>query len=245
MHFRSLSLTFDPMSILGLSFLLTVIPFTSTLVIDFKPFSITDIDTTLGDPIGKHNLHTCFVECSAKGDACIGLHQSSDGVCRLVSFSHRWQKKSLAPPMQFWMPISKSKCSAADFSIVSGRSTYLYQRTPQTWIGAMFACEARNSKLAELTTTEEALFISQEIRKVLGKDGIVHVGLKQKPGSEEPRGGWIWYSSEKPFSGTWVKHNPNNYANTEHWGIMRTKSSAFEDVSVDSQRHYICECNLD
>lgn len=235
------------MSIFGLSFLLTVvmIPFTSTLVTDFKPFPITDIDVTLGDPIGKYNLHTCFVECSAKGDACMGLHQSSDGVCRLVSFSNRWPKKSRAPPIQFWMPISKAKCSAADFSIVSGRSKYLYQRTPHTWIGAMFACEARNSKLAELTTKEEVLFISQEIRKVLGADDIVHVGLKQKPGSEEPRGGWIWYSSGKPFNGKWQRGNPNNYANTEHWGIMRTKLSEFEDVSVDSQRHYICECNLD
>lgn len=118
-------------------------------------------------------------------------------------------------------------------------SRYRLYKEKLKWFDADRQCRREGSKLAEVTSDGEASALVQQIQTV----ELIYalVGALQKPGAEEPKGGWYWFRSGLPIFET----NADNYRGIDDAGIAWIRSHSFilGDVSRFNSYSFLCECH--
>lgn len=194
---------------------------------------------------GHRDLMECSVSCLAKED-CVAFYRSSDGACYIIMKSDRiFPEKPYARKLQFWFRIYKfdKKCSSKKFPEHRGRSRYYLQLKLKNWNEAKEDCENKHSKLAELSTLAEQLFVARFSRKIAKPTDYPHVGLIQLPGSKTPKHGWVWYLSRERLAGLWDKQQPSGNI-YENRGALSVATGYMHNILQNKDEKSVCECML-
>ena len=207
----------------------------------FISLETDDIDlATMGVRVAAESHHDCVSECFLSGPLCVAYNFSSNLGCYLMnrgaSTGTNWKEKATG-----WVNVmvrqdyQHPNCTAATFPYQRGRSRYRFQETSSTWSQAASHCRSLDSKLVQFTTTQERLFVYNNLVK--GKTTWhPFVGLKLSGGR------WIWDESNDvlALSGVWSPGEPSGGG--EYLVHMYYTNGLLNDVSNTHPSYFICVC---
>lgn len=220
----------------------------------FQAVQLKDLDiAALGINRGPLDIESCRALCAKRGAGCVAFHRSSVGICFEIEEkkTELWNVTAGVPLSSYYVRSRNisSRCSSAKFPFAHSASRYRFERGRKTWGRARANCEALGGRLVELTTDKERDLINAD-RRTLTRFPLgprcAHIGMKQKPGSREPRGGWEWYPSGLPVQrnlGSWNNAQPDNFRGREHLGCLRVEGG-LNDIDARAPLSSICECSV-
>lgn len=103
-----------------------------------------------------------------------------------------------------------------------------------SFVEAVAAAEAKTYQglkghLATINSVDEQTFITNRITIQLAPDVCAWIGGNQKPGSDEPAGGWTWITGEEMRFKNWAAGEPNNAGMAEYQTQIR-RDGTWNDV---------------
>ncbi|KAK3085875.1 hypothetical protein FSP39_009900 [Pinctada imbricata] len=120
-------------------------------------------------------------------------------------------------------------------------SCYKHFQTKKSWGDAKAVCENSGTKLVEVETREEDIFLKKLVMSLPNQDDFWIGGTDQ---TEE--GKWVWSKSNRPLTYTnWYPRQPDSTGGAEEClEIMPRYSYLWNDQYCQSKRSFICEDQL-
>lgn len=115
-----------------------------------------------------------------------------------------------------------------------------------TWPQAVAGAKRAGGHLATLQSASENLFVFSHVKfsaiwrpNGQGQSAGPWIGLYQKPGSDEPSGGWTWITGEPLAWSDWSPGEPNNANGGEDgaifWNVGSGPTAKWDDVARNPQ----------
>lgn len=238
----------------------------ATFAEDFYEFEVfpTTWQPKDGQSVGKVTRLRCAQRCSAS--VCVAFHMTNDGECFLVHGKKDWTENN-AQNVPLWMKKGghSAQCDPAVFPDRFQRSRYRVESaSKRTWMNAKTLCEVRGSKLAQISSNQERLFV-RSIAQAYGT--YTYIGFFTNPpptggGSDDDddddrrrrrrstsSGSWRWHLSNETLdqgSPFWKSGRPDlvNYP-SRVCGTFAQSRNSFDHALCDSNADtFICECLL-
>lgn len=206
---------------------------------DFIQVLVNDISMFVEIHSGKSSHFDCLTACFRFAN-CSAFYVKTDFTCRLIFSS--WKENPVGSTF-VWAKVRRfnPSCNEEIFPFLRGRSRYSLSRQNFGWDDSNHLCKFMGGKLAQISSSEEMNALTRILRKADVKGG--HVGLRQLPGSAEPKQGWVWEPSGQPSNFVkWMRGNPDNYDGNEHVSEIQTKSGRLNDINIHAKRNALCEC---
>lgn len=184
----------------------------------------------------------CAVTCTFESN-CMGFQMVQERQCFMIVKRTWSEKKTEKQTLWIKRRNENTLCNKSTFEFSLSRSRYhLVLEHDGDWDMAADICVKRSGKLAQITTNAERVFV----RKIIANNGgpeYTLLGHHQKPGSDEPKHGWIWHLSNDSVSMNefWNEYQPNDLGNEEHWGNINRNNGLFADGN-GNDKAFVCEC---
>jgi hypothetical protein len=103
-----------------------------------------------------------------------------------------------------------------------GGHYYALSQTYGNWLTVEAEAESHNGYLVAVNDAAETTWLNS----VFG--GLpVFIGLRQLPGSLEPKGGWEWASGEPLVYTNWDSNQPDNWTGHDNYGMINPTSVSY------------------
>lgn len=233
----------------------------ATFVEDLYDFEVfpTTWQPKDGQSVGRVTRLRCAQRCSAS--ACVAFHMTNDGECFLVRGKKDWTENN-AQNVPLWMKKGghSAQCDPAVFPHRFQRSRYRVESaSKRTWMNAKGFCEARGSKLAQISSNQERLFV-RSIAQTYSR--YTYIGFFTNPpptgggGEDDDRrrrrrsassGSWRWHLSNEALdqgSPFWKSGSPDLVTyRLKVCGTFAQNKNLFDHARCDRNADtFICEC---
>lgn len=133
-------------------------------------------------------------------------------------------------------PAAPTGCTA--FACSTTRSCYYYCASSQRSTDAQARCAmiAGNGCLVTLDDADEDVCV----RTNAGSGDLIHIGLIQPSGSQEPDGGWTWRCGTSTLAAQWTGDEPNDGSGGEDCGTT-DPNGGWVDVGCYERFRFVCE----
>lgn len=210
--------------------------FRAVLVDDLR---LADVSFVIGafDPL------SCARLCVEKPAGCRGFHVDLDRRCYLFSGSgEKMWKEREAPVLKVWIwhENTASRCPA-NFRKSRGRSRYKLVNQSMRWLAAKVSCHSKASKLLQISTEKERIFVRESFR---GLRPSVWTGGHGKMSVFDDEIDWFWdRSNDVMDTSRWWLKSPIN-ATSLLYAALQTNNGLLVNREESRALFFVCECIL-